>query len=632
MKKTIFYITILFTLILTSCNYMDNFENLEKLSQSTEVETYEYTIVDGDFSTIATALKAKKTTADSALAKLLTDNKMFSISAPASIAIPYLLKTKYIGANKGSAVKISYKYKAGTAGYYTLSTADYLNVWSIENIKALTPLKSPNSVIQPLLAAKYPSAIEGDIKIVEYEYSATEPVSSTVEVVSFTDDFETYTAGSGIAVPITSYVVNKDIKGTIFWQCRLFNNNKYGQVSANNSGAENEAWLITNKIDLSGAIDNASFKFDINIGFYNADCLSVLVSENYDGTEAGIKNATWTDVSSNFTIPQIPTSGYGVLAPAGTMNFTAYAGKKVYIAFKYSGNGNAVLPPLKTTTIQLDNIKVSYTKIATAAPATETKFAYYKFENGSWSLITKTYYQVTLDDYTSMGVSSLSVATAPNFIPTLLKNKFPYAQEGNSKVVAFKTSSTAKTADEYIFKGGFWMPLSLIETKTEQFVFSGWDVSGWVFDPTIRVSMKKGTASTDDYMLVVNYVKEKFGQETPALLGFFNTSLQTEYYYGFAAFYGNISWRPSDRSKDPTYAALTTNEAKDAYLKLRTEEGLAVYLSLKLPNVPIQVSGIDVYCYVTTAIYDGVTTSNFIYKYKRVDTELKWKYIESTKM
>ena len=83
--------------------------------------------------------------------------------------------------------------------------------------------------------------------------------------------------------------------------------------------------------------------------------------------------------------------------------------------------------------------------------------------------------------------------------------------------------------------------------------------------------------------------------------------------------------------KDPTYAALTTAEQKEKYLTDRTQEALAVYLTLKFPNAQPQVSGIDVYCYVTTAIYDGVTTTNYVYKYQRVDAEPKWKFIERAK-
>lgn len=626
MKKNIFLTSIIAALMFSSCDYMKNFDNLDELSKSTEVNNYEYTITDADFSTIAGALKKNKTAADSAMANSLTTNKVFSVNAPASATIPYLLKTKYIGENKGSAAKITYNYKAGTMGYYTLAAADYAGVWGVDGIKALTPAKAPANVLPGILAKKYPTALEGDIKVVEYEYSTTEPTSSQVEVASFLEDFEAYTAGSGVLVPTTtSFVVNKDVKGAVAWQCRTYNSNKYAQVTSNGSKAENEVWLVTNKIDLS-AINNASFKFDVTAGYYNADCLSVLVSENYDGTESGVSTATWTDVTSNFTLPKAPASGYGTLSTAGTMNFATYAGKKVYIAFKYSGSD--LTTPKKTTTFQIDNIKVSYTKTATAVASTQTKFAYYQLTSGAWTSVSKSFYQLDASDYTDMGVTSLTATTAPNYIPALLKLKFPFAQEGSTKVIVYKANATANNSDEYVLKSGVWAPVALVQSKTDQFVFSGWEVNGWVFDPTITITMKKGLNATDDYMMIVNYVKDHQAINTPSLLGYYGTTLEYEYYYGFSPYYGNISLKESDRLKDPSYAALTSDADKAAYKEQRTQEGLAVYLGLKFPDAQPQVSGIDVFCYVTTALYDGTTTVNYKYKYQRLDNgNLKWKYI-----
>jgi hypothetical protein len=636
MKKNIFLTTIIAALMFSSCDYMKNFDNLDELSKSTEVSNYEYTITDADFKTIADALNKNKVASDSAMAKSLTDNKVFSVNAPALVAIPYLLKSKYIGANKNSAAKITYNYKTGTMGYYTLTPSDYSGVWGAENIKTLSPAKSPATVLPGILAAKYPKAIEGDIKVLEYQYSATEP-SSSQNAVAFSENFEGYTAGTGVLVPTTtSFVINKDVKGAIAWQCRTFSSNKYAQVTSNGSGVDNEAWLITNKIDLSSTYD-ASFKFDVTAGYYNADCLTVLVSENFNGTQAGIATATWKDVTSNFTLPKAPATGYGVLGTAGTMSFTAYAGKKVYIAFKYTGTGIA---PLKTTTFQIDNISV------TSAAPTQTQFAYYQYTGGAWTLVSKSYYLLAASDYTDMGVTTLSATTAPNYIPALLKSKFPYAQEGSTKVVAYKGSS-ANTADEYVLKSGVWTPLSLVETRTDQFVFSGWDVSGWVFDPTIYVTMKKGLNATDDYMLVTNYVKDHQAINTPSLLGYYKAALEYEYYYGFDAYNGSISWKEeSTRLNDPDYAKLTTIADKVAYMTQRTQEGLAIYLGLKYPDAQPKSNDVDQYCYVTTIIYGEFTSDNYNtittaafskttykYKYQRIDNgNLKWKYISREKL
>lgn len=635
MKKLLIFIlsSVMIALTFSSCDYNEeNFSGLDEMTTYQEAVNYEYTISESDFTTIISALRANKNAQDSATANLLSSSKIFSAAAPASTLVPYVLKSKFIGATNGSAAKVTYQYKTGSYQYYLLTQADYKTIWQQDFIYALTPSKSPQSVLPGFLSQKFATAKEGDIKILEYLYATTDPITTEDTIEYFLENFESYEAGSGKIVPVSadnSFILNKDFLGTRTWECRTYSNNKYAQVTSNASNSENQVWLITKQIDLTNA-NVPSLTFDVNVGYYNADCLSILISDNFDGTEAGVATATWTDVTSSFTIPQTPTSGYGTLTSAGTLKLSAFNGKKIYIAFKYTGDGRADASPKKTTTYQIDNVVVSDIKTVSTVTDPKTQFSYYIYQGGQWNLVNASFYQLTEEDYANMGVATLSATTAPGYLPVLLKIKFPFAQEGATKVVVYKTSATKNTADEYIYKSGVWSPISLIETRTEQFVFAGWENGGWIFDPTLRVTMKKGTNPTDDYMLVVNYVKDNYGTETPSLLGYYGTSLQSEYYYGFAAYYGNISWRESDRAKDPTYAALTTAEEKQNYLDERTKEGLAVYLSLKFPDAQPKVSGVDLYCYVTTAIYNGVTTTNYVYKYQRVDGEpFGWKYIES---
>ncbi|MBP7151576.1 MAG: choice-of-anchor J domain-containing protein [Paludibacteraceae bacterium] len=635
MKKLLIFIlsSVMIALTFSSCDYNEeNFSGLDEMTTYQEAVNYEYTISESDFTTIISALRANKNAQDSATANLLSSSKIFSAAAPASTLVPYVLKSKFIGATNGSAAKVTYQYKTGSYQYYLLTQADYKTIWQQDFIYSLTPSKSPQSVLPGFLSQKFATAKEGDIKILEYLYATTDPITTEDTIEYFLENFESYEAGSGKIVPVSadnSFILNKDFLGTRTWECRTFSNNKYAQVTSNASNSENQVWLITKQIDLTNA-NVPSLTFDVNVGYYNADCLSILISDNFDGTEAGVATATWTDVTSSFTIPQTPTSGYGTLTSAGTLKLSAFNGKKIYVAFKYTGDGRADANPKKTTTYQIDNVVVSDIKTVSTVTDPKTQFSYYIYQGGQWNLVNASFYQLTDEDYANMGVATLSATTAPGYLPVLLKMKFPFAQEGATKVVVYKTSATKNTADEYIYKSGVWSPISLIETRTEQFVFAGWENGGWIFDPTLRVTMKKGTNPTDDYMLVVNYVKDNYGTETPSLLGYYGTSLQSEYYYGFAAYYGNISWRESDRAKDPTYAALTTAEEKQNYLDERTKEGLAVYLSLKFPDAQPKVSGVDLYCYVTTAIYNGVTTTNYVYKYQRVDGEpFGWKYIES---
>ena len=200
-------------------------------------------------------------------------------------------------------------------------------------------------------------------------------------------------------------------------------------------------------------------------------------------------------------------------------------------------------------------------------------------------------------------------APASILIPIILNSKYYAADKGSSTDVTYTYKEESDTA-----------------TRTEQFIFSGFDVSGWVFDPTLYVTMQKGKNPTDDYMMVVLYVKDKYANTTPSLI---NSYGDAEYYYGFNANYGNISTRESDRLRDPDYTVLTTDEQKKAYLEQRTKEGLALYLSLKYPNATPQVAGIDVYGIVTTAIYDGPTTVPVTYKFQCTEENpSKWEFVK----
>jgi hypothetical protein len=243
---------------------------------------------------------------------------------------------------------------------------------------------------------------------------------------------------------------------------------------------------------------------------------------------------------------------------------------------------------------------------------------------------------LTTADYVLMGTG----ATQPggtfkeftNTMPVMyylngfLKLKAPYASTNEVRVVSYIYYDSNKvTKKQYrilTFDGQNWIGTS------GQFLNNG---QKWVFDPTLNVTMKKGLNATDDYMLVVNYIKANQGVATPSLLGYFGTTLEYEYYYGFLAYYGEISYLPSDRMKDPDYAKLTTDADKAAYMTSRTQEGLAVYLGLKYPDAQPKVGGIDLYCNVTVTIYDG-TASIYKYKYQRIDNgNLKWKYIDRAK-
>jgi hypothetical protein len=64
------------------------------------------------------------------------------------------------------------------------------------------------------------------------------------------------------------------------------------------------------------------------------------------------------NITSNFTIPTTPTSGYGTtFTSSGVYAIPASVTGNGYFVFEYAGNANAF--PAVTTTLQLDNITVN---------------------------------------------------------------------------------------------------------------------------------------------------------------------------------------------------------------------------------------------------------------------------------
>ena len=632
------YLSIILSVIAigyTSCDYNEeNFPGLDDMSKPTNVAQYQYEITSADITTIANTLLARKNHNDSVIANRLKSDNMFSDVASASTLVPIILTSKYYSVDKGASANVTYSNKLDVSQYlldlqaaptYTLDNEDYQLAWGAESkTNYFTPSHSPEKSIPAILTADYPEANEGDVVIAQYQYADQEPTDAPVPIRLLDEDFETYLTDNAV-IDRNGWTSFMEV-GTKTWQSRYYasESNRYAQMS-NGSSGEYSAWIISPAIDLSNTKSN-TFSFDVNVGYWTASCLEVKISTDPIAATNPM-GVAWTDVTSLFSIPTSPTSAYGTFASAGSMQLDSYSGT-IYVAFRYTGS--ATSDPKKTTTYQIDNVKVEgIDKDASGgsglAPTPYTLLDAYVYTSSAWKLYTNV---IVLDpqDYKDMGVSTLSYATASVYLPKYLKLKYPYATEGSTMAIVYKNGNTTNGADEYEFHEDQWTPNAFVEQETNQFVFS--DI-GWVFDPTLYVTMVKGKNPTDDYMMVVLYVKDKYASETPTLI---NSYGDAEYYYGFNANYGNISIRESDRLRDPAFVALTTEEEKKAFLNQRTEEGLGIYLSLKYPNATPQVAGIDVFGIVTTAIYDGPSTISFTYKYQCVGANpSKWEFVEIVK-
>jgi len=93
----------------------------------------------------------------------------------------------------------------------------------------------------------------------------------------------------------------------------------------------NEDWLISPSYDFV-MYDELGLTFDHARNFATNDGLSVLVSNDYDGTSDPSLNGTWHDLTSMLTFPE---QGSWNFYSAGNADFSMYGGVDTYLAFRY---------------------------------------------------------------------------------------------------------------------------------------------------------------------------------------------------------------------------------------------------------------------------------------------------------
>jgi hypothetical protein len=177
--------------------------------------------------------------------------------------------------------------------------------------------------------------------------------NSTVFPSTVNETFESYST-SPAQTNFPNYI-NDAAVGSRYWDTRTFNSNKYIQVTSFGSGGANKSYFFV-PVNMTAA---NNFSFKSNMGFYNGAVLKVyyVLATNY--TAGGAIDVTkMVDITSNFTIPTTPTSGYGAsFTASGVYALPATVTGNGYFVFEYSGDANAF--PALTTTLQLDSIIVN---------------------------------------------------------------------------------------------------------------------------------------------------------------------------------------------------------------------------------------------------------------------------------
>ena len=604
-------------LMMAACNPLDEvYAELDK-AQEPYHEDIAYTLTDADYAAASTAaLKLAQNATDSAAAKRIKSELAFnSVYGPEEL-VPAQLAATYKALNKKSTAQVTYNHNLENTTYleaikdslkshtYTVTDDDYTAIGgSVANVGYFIPSTPAIEFIPNILKAQYPSATKGDYAFVNYKQSNLEPADGTpVPKVIFEENWNSYAKDDSVGLQIANwYAYIPDTaaagKDKSYWPIKEYKGDRYPEFSAYNAQGSVESWIISPKIDIP--IGTNTLLFDVKVAHYNATCLSVKLSTDFDGSDASV--ATWIDITSNFTLPKEPTSGYGKLLSAGTYDLSKYAGQSIYIAFAYKGNSTS--DPKETTTYQVENIKIINGPLVDLF---EQRNDVYSFNGTKWEQSAR-FMAVQPADKDRVS----STDKAKTYLPMLLANNYPYALEGDTALAVY---SNGETITKWAYTNGQWGVASTIEQRTIQFIHNG---QFWLFDPAVNYTMTK-----DDHQIMVDYIRNH------AELNIFHNKKDkgkdSEFYYGFSVNYNNISFRLSYResylSSDTELSALSTTEEKLALLWKRSEEGMRIFLELRFPDAVPEVSGIEVYYHVQVNVYgsdgDIAPAVPYIYTYR----------------
>lgn len=196
---------------------------------------------------------------------------------------------------------------------------------------------------------------ESDIQLTGARVDSNPPiVGNNIQYLgSFTENFESYTAGSATTGQnnFPKYV-NDPVKGSKTWRARTLTNNKYIEMSAFGTPSENNRCLFIVPVDMTAA---NTLNFQTRTNFYVGETLKVYYSTNYV-PGGDINAATLVNISSNFAFSTANTST-ATFTNSGTFNIPTNVTGNGFFIFEYTGSGLST--PALTTNMQIDNIVVN---------------------------------------------------------------------------------------------------------------------------------------------------------------------------------------------------------------------------------------------------------------------------------
>ncbi len=382
--------------------------------------------------------------------------------------IPDFLSNRYPVWGKGSSVLVGYELEFGTdlqeivdftnATIYQLGLDDYATTGN--EGAAFYPEIAPGDFIPEILDDAIDMPEDGALILARYDqfFDTPEIGLANIYQASFPTNYGDFE--------------NIDVLGDQGWTSGSAN----VQGSGFQSGAfANEDWLISPEIDLTG---ETGLKFQINqeIDLFGSpiDLFDIIVSTDYT-TGADPMVATWTVLDFDKT-------AYGDLTLSPDLDFSAYDGETIHVAFKYTSTDDNS-PRWRIESFAIKTIGIE--------GEVDNKGAYYTYDGSRWEEAEDIFY-LSKSDYDAMGENSgrpgrfnnFSSSVAPeDYLPTFLGITSPYnfAQEEDQLFVIYRffNGSTVLRGNSYRVVNGEWTP------SQTQLQF-GHDGKKWVPDNTLK--------------------------------------------------------------------------------------------------------------------------------------------------
>lgn len=676
MKKKLLYSALIASSIvaLSSCDpndWNDKLDGFDGDKGITNKQMIAYTLTSADYANLAGNSANVAMAAADTLSKELKavgTQGYFTDKITAREYIPNFLSDPdfaYFTLSDGSSLSITYRTAGnvpeevvnfGAASEYTVSEADYQDAWGSDKdyIEAFSPEVSAQKNVPSILAAEYGDAQKGDMVIVNYKQSETEPSfngggDEPAPGYEMTSALGSASVGDNVTVKglvtaiCTRGFILTDNSGSIFvYYASGFDATAYkvgdqvavaGEVSAYNKGLQ-----ITGTSATVNVTGNQEYSYPAAKTFDGAALDALLeVSDNQLAVYAQFTGKAVVSKYYNFEI-EGATTAMGSLYMATDDQKAMFEDGKTYTISGYisSISGGKYVNFIATSAVEAKATKSRRAfRAATAVPTTSVA-AVYSYNGSKWAANTSVNL-LQASDYTAMGQSHPNLEKPDEYLPTYLKVKFPYAKSGDTKLVGYKYYASGKTStvcDEYTFNGTLWQKTNGVVEETAQFVRTG---GKWMYNPNVEITLPGGKGveiSTKYYQACVDWVYENIDKPLGSTGlkdgNFYVTKYgNNEYYCGTSAYQGNVDLRPAKAKEQyPAGYEGKSDEEIEQLMKDRfCKEVLPGALS-KLHSDAAPVAGLDVVYTVNFAVYTGSTTNHTV-RYKVVG-QGKFEFMDCT--